>query len=183
MKSLSFIIVISLFYSVSFSQIPEKSSEENQTNKIDQNLTTTEPNQEDFDEPYFEEVVIETTESYGSDYPAPPPPPPAPVDTDNKLRCEEVFFIVKKMPEFPGGEQALIKYMDQGGDGTEQRVYVRFIVDCTGHVKSPEVTSSSDPVLSQHAINLVKAMPVWEPGDQNGYKVNVSITIPVIFRN
>ncbi len=185
MKSFSFLFLLCLFSTAAFSQ--KQNEKENNNYNEDVIKTASGSSKEDsdeLDEVYFDEIVFETTESDESVYNNEPPPPATkPEKESDKIRCDEVFFMVNKMPEFPGGEQALLNYVYQKGDGPEQKVYVNFIVDCTGHVMSPKVTEECDPKLAQRAIDLVNAMPIWEPGDQNGYKVSVSLTLPVTFRD
>jgi TonB family protein len=102
----------------------------------------------------------------------------------------EVFDVVEKMPEFPGGQQELmnflmknIKYPKEATDkGTQGRVVVQFVVNKDGSVVEPTVVKSVSPELDQEALRVVKMMPKWQPGKQNGEVVRVKYTIPVSFR-
>jgi len=108
--------------------------------------------------------------------------------TSHKLG--EVFFIVDTMPEFPGGETALknfiaehIKYPSNAkDDGIEGTVYVTFIIDKFGKVVEPRIARGVIPALDLEAIRVVESLPGWEPGKQNGVKVNVLYTLPVKFK-
>ena len=102
----------------------------------------------------------------------------------------KVFDVVEQMPWFPGGEQELmnflmknIKYPKEATDkGTQGRVVVQFIVDKDGSVVEPTVVKSVSPELDQEALRVVKMMPKWRPGKQNGEVVRVRYAIPVSFR-
>lgn len=102
----------------------------------------------------------------------------------------EVFDVVEKMPEFPGGQQELMnflmknmKYPKAATDkGTQGRVVVQFVVNKDGSVVEPTVVKSVSPELDQEALRVVKMMPKWQPGKQNGEVVRVKYTIPVSFR-
>jgi len=102
---------------------------------------------------------------------------------------DTVFYIVDKMPEFPGGEVGLRKYIAENTNypkeaiktGTEGRVYVRFAVAKTGSVEHISVVRSIDKLLDEEAVRVVKTLPEWKPAEQNGKKVNVWYTIPINF--
>ncbi len=101
-----------------------------------------------------------------------------------------VFDTVEVMPEFPGGMQALMKYLAMNikypvkaqEAGTQGRVIVQFIVNKEGAVTDPTVARSVESSLDQEAIRIVKAMPAWTPGLQKGEPVNVKFTLPVMFK-
>ncbi|MBR5698480.1 MAG: M56 family metallopeptidase [Prevotella sp.] len=102
---------------------------------------------------------------------------------------EGVFDVVEKMPEFPGGQEALmnflqknVKYPKEAMDkGTQGRVVVQFVVGKDGSVTNPKVVKSVSPELDQEALRVVKMMPKWQPGKQKGEEVPVRFTIPVSF--
>ena len=109
---------------------------------------------------------------------------PAPTPTDS------VYEVAEVMPEFPGGTQALFKFISENLeypqhaiDGQiEGRVVVQFVVDKTGKVVNIQVVRSIDKLLDQAAIDVVRALPAWKPGMQNGQPVNVRYTLPVSFK-
>lgn len=109
---------------------------------------------------------------------------PAPTSTDS------VYEVAEVMPEFPGGIQALFKFINENLkypqnaiDGQiEGRVVVQFVVDKTGKVGNIQVVRSIDKMLDQAAIDIVSALPDWKPGMQNGKPVNVRYTLPVSFK-
>ncbi|WP_273389515.1 energy transducer TonB [Barnesiella viscericola] len=106
------------------------------------------------------------------------------------LPVDSVFEVAEVMPEFPGGTQALFKFISENLeypqnaiDGQiEGRVVVQFVVDKEGKVGSIQVVRSVDKMLDQAAIDVVRALPDWKPGMQKGQPVNVRYTLPVSFK-
>lgn len=100
-----------------------------------------------------------------------------------------VFFIVEEMPEFPGGDGELRKYIAQSvkypviaqENGIQGRVYVQFVVGTDGGVTQVKVARGVDPNLDKEAIRVVQSMPKWKPGKQRGKAVKVSYTVPINF--
>ncbi len=116
------------------------------------------------------------------------------VDFDVSLEEEEtedapVFFIVEEMPQFPGGDTELRKFIAQSvkypviaqENGIQGRVYVQFVVGTDGAVQDVKVARGVDPNLDKEAIRVVKSMPKWKPGKQRGKAVKVSYTVPINF--
>ncbi len=103
---------------------------------------------------------------------------------------EEIFQVVEKMPEFPGGMQELMKWLGKNikypsicqENGVQGRVIVQFVVNRDGSIVDPQVMKSVDPYLDKEALRVVKAMPKWAPGEQRGKAVRVKFTLPVMFR-
>jgi TonB family protein len=102
---------------------------------------------------------------------------------------KEVFVIVEQMPEFPGGFVALKEYVRANlqypknalEKGIEGKVYVNFMVSKTGAVSNAKVAKSTEPLLDEEALRIVKSMPNWTPGKQHGEAVEVSYTLPIDF--
>ncbi|MGE5429216.1 MAG: energy transducer TonB [Methylococcaceae bacterium] len=102
---------------------------------------------------------------------------------------EAPYTIVEQMPEFPGGEAALRKYLAQNikypriatENGVQGKVFVSFVVDKNGSIGTVKVVRGVDSALDAEAVRVVKAMPHWIPGKQNGETVRVSYTIPINF--
>jgi len=102
---------------------------------------------------------------------------------------EEVFLIVEQMPEFPGGDEALRKYLATSvkypviaqENGIQGRVFVAFVVDKNGNVTNVRVARPFDPNLDKEAVRVVQSMPKWTPGKQRGKAVKVSYTVPINF--
>jgi len=102
---------------------------------------------------------------------------------------ESVFFIVEDMPEFPGGEEALRKFITNSleypeiavKDGIQGKVYVSFTVKKDGAVANAKIARGVDPLLDKEALRVVNSLPKWKPGIQRGTPVNVSYTVPINF--
>jgi TonB family protein len=109
----------------------------------------------------------------------------APVTESNS----EVFFIVEDMPEFPGGEQAMRRFLKENavyptsmlGKEVEGKVTVTFVVDSEGNTTKIRVVKGLDETLDKIAVYAVSNFPKWKPGRQRGRPVAVSYTIPVVF--
>jgi protein TonB len=94
------------------------------------------------------------------------------------------------MPEFPGGMEALMKYLQKNikypsraqDNNVQGRVMVTFVVNKDGSIVDPEVIKAVDKDLDNEALRVVKAMPKWNPGKQRGKPVRVKYTVPVLFR-
>lgn len=116
---------------------------------------------------------------------APPPPAEPKPEVSNK-----VFDVVEVMPSFPGGQGALMKYLSENikypvvaqENGVQGRVIVGFVVERDGSISDVTVMRSVDPSLDREAQRVVKSMPKWNPGKQNGSAVRVKYTVPVVFR-
>jgi periplasmic protein TonB len=109
-----------------------------------------------------------------------------------KIVDEKVFeiFNIQEKPMFEDGDAALIRYVaahtkypvpaqEQGIEGT---VYIRFVVTKTGDVGQASVMRAVDPMLEEEALRVVKSLPRWTPGKNNGNPVNVWFIIPVKFK-
>lgn len=102
----------------------------------------------------------------------------------------KVFDVVEVMPTFPGGQQALFEWLSKNikypvvaeENGVQGRVIVTFVVERNGSITDVQVAKSVDPSLDKEAVRVVKAMPHWIPGKQNGSAVRVKFTVPVTFR-
>lgn len=94
------------------------------------------------------------------------------------------------LPEFPGGWIAVMEYMVKNikypeqaeKDGLEGRVVVKFKVETDGSIGDVTVAKSLGPVLDAEAVRVVKNMPRWTPGRENGKTVAVSMLIPIEFK-
>ena len=102
----------------------------------------------------------------------------------------KVFDVVEQMPLFPGGPSALIQYLSSNikypvvaeENGVQGRVVCTFVVERDGSITDVRVIKSVDPSLDKEAVRVVKSMPKWIPGKQNGSAVRVKYTVPVTFR-
>jgi protein TonB len=98
--------------------------------------------------------------------------------------------VVEQMPAFPGGDAALMKYLQENThyptiaaeNGVQGRVVIGFVVEKDGSITDVTVIKSQDPSLDREATRVVKSMPRWIPGKQNGSAVRVKYQVPVTFR-
>lgn len=103
---------------------------------------------------------------------------------------EEVFTMVEQMPAFPGGQSELMQYLSKNikyptiaqENGTQGRVIIQFVVEKDGSITDVQVARGVDPYLDKEAVRVVKSMPKWIPGKQNGKAVRVKYTVPVMFK-
>lgn len=108
---------------------------------------------------------------------------------DNKVEGE-VLDLAEVAPEFPGGIPALMKFLAQNVKyptdaqkaGKQGRVIAQFVVTTDGSVADVKIIRGIDASLDQEAIRVIKAMPQWKPGTQDGQPVNVRYTLPVVFK-
>ena len=107
-------------------------------------------------------------------------PPPAPV----------LLTYAEQMPEFPGGDKEFHKYLvsktkypaEAARLNRSGTVYVRFVVDEEGRIRDAEVVRGCGAGLDDEALRLVRLMPWWTPGRQQGQPVRVQRTLPISFR-
>lgn len=109
----------------------------------------------------------------------------APADTTKNV----VYDVTETLPQFPGGQEMMMKYLAANikypasavKAKKQGRVIVTFVIQKDGSVTNARIARSVDPELDAEALRIVKAMPNWTPGTQDGKPVNVKYTIPVIF--
>lgn len=102
----------------------------------------------------------------------------------------KIFEVVEQMPSFPGGDAALMQFLSKNikypvvaeENGIQGRVIATFVVERDGSITDVKVVKSVDPSLDKEAIRVLKSMPKWIPGKQNGSAVRVKYTVPVTFR-
>ena len=102
----------------------------------------------------------------------------------------KVFDTVEQMPEYPGGMQAMIEFLqtnmkypeDAAKQKVEGRVMVQFVVETDGSVSDVHVAKQVFPSLDAEAIRVVQAMPKWTPGMDKGRVVRVKYNLPIVFR-
>ena len=103
---------------------------------------------------------------------------------------QKVFDTVEQMPEYPGGMQAMIEFLqtnmkypeDAAKQKVEGRVMVQFVVETDGSVADVHVAKQVFPSLDAEAIRVVQAMPKWMPGKDKGKVVRVKYNLPIVFR-
>ena len=114
----------------------------------------------------------------------------APPAEKPKEAVEQVFQSVEQMPQFPGGEAALMKFLQShinyppmaAENGVQGRVVVQFVVDKTGKIGEVKVVRTVDKDLDKEAVRVCKSLPKFTPGRQNGQPEAVWYTLPVSFK-
>ena len=127
-----------------------------------------------------DEIIIEETAPPPPVVVAPPPPP----------KEEEVFTVVEQQPQFPGGMEALAKFLQKEvrypeiarKAGVEGKVFVQFVVGQDGKIRDVAVVRGIGGGCDEEAIRLVNSMPPWVPGKQNGRAVSVRFSMPITFK-
>ena len=107
-----------------------------------------------------------------------------------KVEETKVFDVVEQRPSFPGGQGALMSWLGSNikypvvaeENGVQGRVVCTFVVERDGSITDVKVVRGVDPSLDKEAVRVLKAMPKWIPGKQNGSAVRVKYTVPVTFR-
>lgn len=102
----------------------------------------------------------------------------------------QLFQIVEKMPEFPGGMGACLKFLIANTEYPEKakaqkvegKVSVKFVVEKDGSISNPQIIKGGNPLLNDEALRVVNSMPKWKPGKQRGKVVRVGYTVPIIFK-
>lgn len=103
---------------------------------------------------------------------------------------QKVFDAVEQMPEYPGGMQAMMEFLqtnmkypeDAAKQKVEGRVMVQFVVETDGSITDVHVAKQVFPSLDAEAIRVVQAMPRWTPGMDKGRVVRVKYNLPIVFR-
>ena len=109
---------------------------------------------------------------------------------ENNQDDNRVHDVVEQMPQFPGGDAALVQFLSSNivyppvaeENGIQGRVVCSFVVERNGSISDVRVVKSVDPSLDKEAVRVLKSMPRWSPGKQSGSPVRVKYTVPVTFR-
>jgi TonB family protein len=117
-------------------------------------------------------------------------PPDCPTYDTVKTPSDFVLQFAEIMPEFPGGSQSMLEFIQNNlnypdlakENNIEGKVYLKFVVRSTGEIDNIQIARGIHEVLDTAAIELVKKMPRWNPGVQNGKTVSVYFILPVVFR-
>ena len=112
------------------------------------------------------------------------------VEEKKPVEDNKVFTAVEQMPQFPGGDGALMKYIADHlkyppvamENNIQGRVVIQFVVTKTGKIGEVKVARSKDPDLDNEAVRVVKTLPDFIPGKMNGQSVNVWYTLPITFK-
>lgn len=114
-----------------------------------------------------------------------------PIEPNEEIIDEKAVFVrAEKMPIFPGGDKALLKFLSENikypqiaaDNGVQGKVYLKFIVKENGNIGEVQVLRSPDKLLEKEAIRVVKMLPKFSPGMQRNTPVKVWYQVPVTFR-
>ena len=160
-------------------ELVKEENQVKQMDKLDEKVAVGTENKEGVKDRTIEAVRSEIAVAA----PHPPPAPKPEVST-------KVFDVVEEKPSFPGRNGALMSYLASNikypvvaqENGVQGRVIVSFVVERDGSISDVRVARSVDPSLDREAQRVVKSMPRWKPGKQNGSAVRVKYTVPVVFR-
>ena len=116
--------------------------------------------------------------------------PPVVKVEEEEESSQQIFMVVKEMPEFPGGQAALMSFIAKSikypvvaqENGIQGRVTCSFVVNKDGSIVDAEVIRGIDPSLDKEALRVINTMPKWKPGKQRGKPVRVKFTVPINFR-
>lgn len=111
------------------------------------------------------------------------------VAADSVKDEEEVFMSTEQPPVYPGGVEAMMKYLEDNivypakakRKGISDIVMLRLLIDRTGKIAGIDVENSVDKALIKEAVRVVSKMPNWQPAKQNGKNVAVYFSLPVRF--
>ena len=133
-------------------------------------------------------VGTTTQEGTGEDIAVPSDAGTGPVEE----KAPEIFTVVEQMPEFPGGAMEMMKFIQKNIHYPEMakeaniqgKCFVKFVVETDGSISNVEVLKGvpGGPACDQEAIRVIKAMPKWNIGKQNGRPVRVYFNVPIIFK-
>lgn len=110
------------------------------------------------------------------------------VTTPPVVEDNSIHQFAENMPEYPGGTSAMIRFLKKNlreitnEEERTVKVVVRFIVDKTGAVTGFEILGSGGEEYDKEVLRVMKKMPHWKPGSQNGNLVNVYMSLPVVFQ-
>ena len=110
--------------------------------------------------------------------------------SNNTTDDDVIFSIVENEPEYPGGDEALYKFIGKNivypksarEKGIQGTVIVEFVIEKDGKLSNIKVVRSADPALDAEAVRVISKMPKWKPGTQRGKKVRSTFRLPINFQ-
>lgn len=135
---------------------------------------------------------VESKKQQQKESPTPPPVPPPPPSAELQNPQESdtpIFTVVEQMPQFPGGEEARMKYLMENikypeeakKKGIQGRVFVTFVVEKDGKISAVKVLRGIGGGCDEEAVRVISNMPDWTPGKQRGEAVRVQFNTPIHF--
>ena len=164
----SLIVGLGLTLPVQIEGQSQNSNQQRKKNTVSTNTPTNKTNQNQTENDVSCYITIPVTQEYGV----------------------KAFVIVEQMPQYPGGEKELRNYISKNlkypniakENGIQGKVIVRFVVTNTGKIERVEILRSLDPMCDKEAIRVVRTLPPFIPGKQDGKNVSVWYTLPIIFK-
>lgn len=112
------------------------------------------------------------------------------LEEEEEEEAPQIFVVVEKMPEFPGGINALRKHIAKSinypavarENDIQGTVYIKFVVTSKGLVDKVTLARGVDPLLDEEALRVVKELPKFTPGQQGGKNVSVWYSVPIVFK-
>ncbi|MDR2804204.1 MAG: TonB family protein [Dysgonamonadaceae bacterium] len=132
-----------------------------------------------------QETIVPPVKTPSEKVSATSPQPPAKEESE-----QPIFSHVEQMPAFPGGEKAMMQWLFDNiqypvaaqEQKIQGRVIVRFVIGPDGTVKAPEIVRSLHPICDEEALRVIRLMPKWLPGKQNGQPISVYYYLPIMFK-
>ena len=155
-------------------------------------IKPTQPTVDDIDKSLISSITADGTESSETAPVSSEKAGSLTISTNNKPAVENELPLLSAdiMPEFPGGTNALIKFIlrnihqpDDLQADEKIKVIASFVVSKTGSIESIKIISSGRTDLDKEVIRVINKMPLWKPGFQNGRKVDVYFNLPVTFQS
>ena len=134
------------------------------------------------EEPYYDSIVQPPNEEFLTGEVA--------MDSDYDDKGEEIIDPIEEKPQFPGGEEAFMKYIEENlvypekakEDSITGKVLVKFVVEADGSITNVEVIRSANKILDEEAVRVIKNMPKWIPGMQGDKPVRTLMKMPINFQ-
>lgn len=103
---------------------------------------------------------------------------------------QEPYVMVEEMPEYPGGDQAMYKFIAENivypfeakENNIQGKVFISFVIDTVGKVTEVKIIRGVDPLLDAEAVRVVSLLPYWKPGKHEGKYVRVQLIIPINYQ-
>jgi len=111
------------------------------------------------------------------------------LEDDENINTSEISTFAEEMPSFPGGEEELYNFIANNINelarkaGISGKVLIEFIVSEDGKIIEPKVVKGIGYGCNEEAIRIIKLMPKWIPGKQDGKPIKVKLILPIIFSN
>lgn len=109
--------------------------------------------------------------------------------SEERISSEKIYQVVDRMPEYPGGMTEMINFVAENlkypaikGNQLEGVVFVEFIINDQGNVEDVGILEGMNEVYNKEAMRVISKFPTWTPGENEGVKVKVQLTLPIKFK-